>query len=88
MWTGLFITVLLARLQGLLRVLPLGHRRITRLLIMHTGVHIMFTPILPPDSILRSATVRGMDVEEGMADITMAAAAAIPSASADLAYGR
>jgi hypothetical protein len=45
----------------------------------------MFTPILPPDSILRSATARGMDVEEGMADITMAAAAAIPSASADLA---
>jgi hypothetical protein len=43
----------------------------------------MFTPILPPDSILRSATARGMVMEEGMTD-TMAAAGVIHSASAGL----
>jgi hypothetical protein len=45
----------------------------------------MFTPILPPDLILHSATAMGMAMEEGMADITMAAVAAIHSASAGLA---
>jgi hypothetical protein len=44
----------------------------------------MGTPILPPDSILRSATVRGMVMEEGTANI-MEAAAVIHSASAGLA---
>lgn len=45
----------------------------------------MLTPILRPGSILRSATVRGMDVEEGTVGITVAAVGAIHSASADLA---
>ena len=84
MWTGLFITALLARLQGLLRGLPLVLRLTIRLLLMHTEVRIMGTPILPPDSILRSATVRGMVMEEGTANI-MEAAAVINSASAGLA---
>jgi hypothetical protein len=78
MWTGQFIIALQVRLQ----VHPLGHRHITRLLLMHTGVHIMSTPTLPPDSILRSVIAMGMDIEEGTVDITMAAAEAIHSASA------
>jgi hypothetical protein len=84
MWTGLFITVLPARPPGLLRDLPLVLRRITRLRLMHMGGRIMLIPILPPDSILRSATVRGMVMEGDTANI-MVAVVAIHSASAGLA---